>query len=379
MSNPNPFSPGARALVLAALLALPGCTTVSNAWDSTTDTIGGLFGDDDDAAATDEATASDEAAAEAPASGGLVTGTVPGAGGASGAFRSTARGAPDLASVPSQAPTPPSSTEDRRRATEGLIADRERANYTDQVGRREPVTVRPLDAGGADTAIATPPVPEAARAAPVTRVADVTADAAPSSAPATAPVSPRTTDLAERLGAAPPPPPPPVSGATAPPTPIAAVSPAPAPIAPAPTAAAATQALVPQYVAPQPDYGAETMVIDSSGVQGGGSGAGRQLALAAPRASFDPGNASVSSQIGAVIFAPGSAALSAAARAVLADAARLRADVDGAIRVVARGDQAQARAAAVTRELRRLGVPAARLYDGAADGFGEETEIYLDY
>ena len=120
------------------------------------------------------------------------------------------------------------------------------------------------------------------------------------------------------------------------------------------------------------------MVVDSSGTRGG-----RNVlqSASASRNSFDPGNASVSSEVGTVVFAPNSANLSAQGKAILADAARLRVQVDGAIRIVGRGDQAAARAAAVSKELRRLGVPASRLYDGGADStvLGDAADIYLDY
>jgi hypothetical protein len=60
----------------------------------------------------------------------------------SGSF--TAKGTPDLNTVPTTAPTPPSSKEARAQAIEGLIADRANARYTDQGGRTQPVAVRPL-------------------------------------------------------------------------------------------------------------------------------------------------------------------------------------------------------------------------------------------
>ncbi|MBM3515763.1 MAG: hypothetical protein FJX59_18925 [Alphaproteobacteria bacterium] len=129
-------------------------------------------------------------------------------------------------------------------------------------------------------------------------------------------------------------------------------------------------------------YGDETIVVDGSGARGGGM---QQLASAPvprsvqPRATFDPGSSSVSSQIGTISFAPGSTRLSATAKSVLADVAQLRADVDGAVRVEARGADATARAAAISAELKRLGVPAARLYAGNADSFGDEADLYLDY
>ena len=51
----------------------------------------------------------------------------------------TGKGAPDLASVPDKAPKPPSSRQDREKVTEGLVADRDRARYTDQGGRSAPL------------------------------------------------------------------------------------------------------------------------------------------------------------------------------------------------------------------------------------------------
>jgi outer membrane protein OmpA-like peptidoglycan-associated protein len=129
------------------------------------------------------------------------------------------------------------------------------------------------------------------------------------------------------------------------------------------------------------NYGADTVVIDGSGVRGGQAVIGNLQVAAVPRASFDPGSSSVSSEVAVVAFAAGSSSLSAAAKAELANVAALRAQVDGAIRIVGKGDQATARANAVARELRRLGVPAGRVYTGGADGatLVNEAEIYLDY
>ena len=361
------------ALCTLACLGLSGCETASSAWKGTTSTIGGWF--ESDAPTEDEALSPDAASAEAKAppaappaapSGGLATGTMPGATGGGGAFRSSAR-APDLAAVPNKAPTPPSTEAERKEAVEGLVGDRERAQYTEQGGRREPVTVRPLSSGGA-VAAASPPASTSPASTPPASTSE--------------PVPPRTTALAERLGAAPPPPPPDTSGATAPAAapaqPKALRATTPAPSAPAPPSTPAALVAAPR---PSADtYGDETMVIDGSGVRGGDN---RQLATAAaparaaaPRVAFDPGNASVSSQIGTISFAPGTAKLSASAKTVLADVAQLRTNVDGAVRIEVNGD---ARAQAITAELKRLGVPTNRLYAGGGTGNGEEADIYLDY
>lgn len=393
-----------QSLVLAAsliaALALSGCETASKAWRSTTDTVGGLFSSDDEeaeqtadgssaeGAASSAAGEGESAAAPAPAPGELTTGTMPGAGPSSGRFvgAATSTRAPNLADVPTEAPVPPSTQAEREEAKEGLIADRERAQYSDQPGRREPVTVRPLSAG-AQTAPATPPVPQAAPTQSVTRIETPPPAAAPARAAAqtgvqtaavapaapSEPVAPRTTALAERLGATPPPPPPPEGGA----------APAPQALRPStpPAAATSTQTgpLVPTMPRANP-YGDDTVVIDGSGVRGGMS-APQQMAtaLVAPRAGFDPGNASVSSQIGTIAFTPGSNALNGAARAVLKDVAELRKSVDGAVRVEVHGPANADRTAAIAAELRRLGVPAARLYTGGGMMVGDEADIYLDY
>jgi outer membrane protein OmpA-like peptidoglycan-associated protein len=145
----------------------------------------------------------------------------------------------------------------------------------------------------------------------------------------------------------------------------------------APGPARTTRPLVPMVQ----DYGAETVVIDGGGVRGGQAVLGSPQLAAVPRASFDPGNSSVSSEVAVIAFAPGAAALSSAAKAELASVAALRSQVDGAIRIVGKGDNAAARANAVARELRRLGVPAQRVFAGGADGAeaGNEAEIFLDY
>ncbi|MDX2142615.1 MAG: hypothetical protein SFV19_04620 [Rhodospirillaceae bacterium] len=313
----------ALSLLLAGTL-LTGCSTVDKAWTSTKNAVTGIFSSDDK---------------PAPAS-------------------ADSASSPQTAQAPSE-------------AAEGLVADRDKAQYTDQGGRREPVTVRPLaETGSSPGDISSPPVPQAARAEPVTRLE--TPPAAPTS-PA-APVPPRTTALAERLGAAPPPPPP-AEGAVGTPgaPPVALQTRAQA----APTAGAPTRALVPMAQ----DYGSDTVVIDGGGVRGGQAVLGTPQLAAVPRASFDPGNSLVSSEVGVIAFTPGSAALSGAAKAELANIATLRSQVDGAIRIVGKGDNASARANAVARELRRLGVPAQRVFAGGADGAepGNEAEIFLDY
>lgn len=372
------------AIVALAAMPVSGCSTVKKGWNSTKNAVTGLFGGDDKAAPPPDA---DKPAADAePADSGASSAPASSAGGLfmsnpnAGKFRSSADPAPALSSVPTEPPKTPTSEPERKRTVEGLVADRQKAEYTEQGGRREPVTVRPLNEGAPAVADAAPPRPQAAPVAAVARLEMTAEGAAAAQAAAARPVD--TAAMAQRLDA-PPPAPPVATPPGAPPSASAAA----APTAPAPamTATVASPSVAPVYSVPQPlipgpssivDYGSDTIVVDSSGMKGGS----RQLA-GIPSAGFDPGNASVSSEVGRVSFASGSATLPERAKVMLGDIARLRAQVDGAIRIVGRGDQAAARASAISRELKRLGVPADRLYDGGADNtqLGDEADIYLDY
>src|SRR4051812_24207591 len=51
---------------------------------------------------------------------------------------------PDVNSVPRAAPTPKSTADERKKAVEGLVADRANAQHSDQAARSQPVVVRPL-------------------------------------------------------------------------------------------------------------------------------------------------------------------------------------------------------------------------------------------
>ena len=127
-----------------------GCSTVTDVWDGATNTVGGLFADDD--------YISDE--------------------------EDTANGFPDLASVPDQ--TPSSSGAERNEAATGLIADSNNAQYTKQVRRQEPVAIRPIqDISKLESSLNEPPPPLAVPSSPVVESA-LSEDSPPS--------------LAQRLG-----------------------------------------------------------------------------------------------------------------------------------------------------------------------------------
>jgi len=86
-----------------------------------------------------------DAAAPAPAQPDLVAGGALGGGSArfQGAL-SSEKGTPDINSVPTEAPVPQTSNEERDKTIAGLIADRSNARYSEQGGRTQPVAVRPF-------------------------------------------------------------------------------------------------------------------------------------------------------------------------------------------------------------------------------------------
>lgn len=324
---------------IALLLSLGACSTVSDVWDGTTDAVGSLFSSDEDEIADE-----------------------------------TEEGYPDLAAVPAT-PTTAGSSEERAAATEGLIADRNQAQYTEQVRRREPVAVRPLQDNAAapvDTAQngAEPPPPQAAPVTPVT------------------PVNQRTRpSLAERLGAAPPPPPP-ASAESAPPPP------------PVPTIAGVTGTPAP----PASQSTATTMI--------GGESAAVAMNAAVPNSlsTYDASAFRVSTHISTVTFPRGSSRLTAADRRALDDVIKLREQYNGAIRVIGHASSRTQdldplrhklvnfrvslnRANAVAAALIARGLPADRLFVGAVsdneplyyevmpagESGNQRAEIYLDY
>jgi outer membrane protein OmpA-like peptidoglycan-associated protein len=325
---------------IALTLTLGACSTVSDVWDGTTDAVGSLFSNDEDEIA-DETTA----------------------------------GYPDLAAVPANSPSLGSSSE-REAATQGLIADRNQAQYTEQVRRRAPVAVRPLqDSESQPQALANdePPPPQAA---PVSEISQV--DPAPRNRPS----------LAERLGVAPPPPPP-ASAENAPSPP--AVPPVPG----------GTGTLTPPPVST-----ASTTIIGG----GGGNSSAQFDNLANALSSYDASAYRVSTHITTVTFPTGSSQMTAADRRVLDDVIKLRTQYNGAVRVIGHASSRTQdldplrhklanfrvslnRANAVAAALMAKGLPADRLFVGAVsdneplyyevmpagESGNQRAEIFLDY
>ncbi len=320
------------AALIVVCFSLTGCSTVTDVWEGTTDAIGSLISSEDEFA------------------------------------EETEEGFPDLASVPGDA-TSTTSEEDRDAATEGLIADREQAQYTEQVGRREPVDVRPLQE---DTDGGVQPQPAAAPNA-----TQSPAETAPRSRPS----------LAERLGASPPPPPP-MSAESAPPPP------------PVPSIDSLT-ALTPPDSASSPSA---TTVIEGS------AGETQLAALPSAMSTYDPSLYRVSTHISTITFTTGSSRLTAADRRTLDDVIRLRNQYNGAIRVIGHASSRTQdldpmrhklvnfrvslnRANSVAAALMAKGLPADKLFVGAVsdneplyyevmpagDAGNQRAEIYLDY
>lgn len=237
----------------------------------------------------------------------------------------TGEGAPDLASVPSDTPTPPSTKKEREKIIEGLVADRERARYTDQESRIQPVNVRPLTEAAAelDDTDSAPPQAKGAPVSPVTKMHVAPGKAA------------NADDLAKLAANAPPPPPP-------------AVGPA----------------------------GPEGATPSSSGPRAGGvvrPDGFRELDTYGAKANRH--------RVTFVDFGVNSTTLTPADERKVDDAAQLGKD-KGIFRVIGRSNDAsqksQQRATAVAHELQKAGIPQDRIYVGSDSGNEGLVDVMLD-
>jgi outer membrane protein OmpA-like peptidoglycan-associated protein len=245
--------------------------------------------------------------------------------------QSTGQGAPDLASVPSDVPTPPSTKKEKEKIIEGLVADRERAHYTDQESRIQPVNVRPLTEAAAEAG-EEPEAPPQAKGAPV----------APVTKMQTAPGKAASADDLAKMAANTPPPPP---------APDMAVGPV------GPGGAVATGN------APGPRVAGGTVRSDGF------------------RALESYSNTSSRNRVGYINFGFNSVSLNAADRRKVDDAAALGKE-QGTFRVVSRSQdasqKAQQRATAVARELVGAGISQDRIFVGVDMGEEGVVEIMLD-
>ena len=232
---------------------------------------------------------------------------------------------PDINTVPSTAPTPRSTADERQKATEGLVADRDNARHSDQGARSMPVAVRPLSDTPPPAAQATPPIPAAVPAAAVARLSDPAptrpAEASGPAPAGSAPVS------GPRLGGQPP-----TSGG-------------------------------------QSDAGVPRTGVIYAAITGFRS-----------VATFDAGKFKNTERMAQLSVPKGN--LSTGDRNILTNAATKQAERKGVIRVIGHGDgdlkAGQEKAAVVARELQRLGVTENNLYAGADQAAGS-TEVILHY
>ena len=229
---------------------------------------------------------------------------------------------PDVNTVPMTKPEPKSTADEREKAIEGLVADRENARHADQGARTMPVAVRPLSDTPPPAQAATPPKPDAVPAAAVARLSE-----APPSRPAEASTPPQTAAV---VG--------PRTGAQSVPT-------------------------------PQADDGLSTTGVIYASVTG-----------YRPLSTFDANQYKRMERMAALSIPRGD--LSKSDRTVLGNAALRQNERKGVIRVVGHGDgdlrSGQEKATIVARELERLGVVTNNLFVGADKNPGS-TEVFLHY
>ncbi len=321
--SPMTVSASKFALVMAIIaLPLAGCSTAGNTTN----------GD----AASEESSGTDTANAQS----GFVFGGDAETRPRFSAAENSGQGAPDLNSVPSTAPTPSPQAE-RDQALEGLIADRANARHTSQGARTMPVAVRPLEpgAGRTESDATAPPVPDAAAVDPVTRLSDVPPPRPPEAGGAAVPegASPESANVA----VIPAPPARPAAGPRAAPT--------------------------------------NTPANSIAGNENASAQAGRDEDFR-PLSAFDASAFAVTSQVASLTSV--ARGLTPEDRSALQEAATLRGDVQGVLRVVGHGGNQPSDAAAlavrVAEVLRTMGVPADRLFVGA-DAVNGPVEVFLHY
>ncbi|MGB8181250.1 MAG: OmpA family protein [Stellaceae bacterium] len=288
---------------------------------------------------------------------------------------------PNLASVPG-APTGATSTIDRDKLVQGLVADRTNAKYSSdqlQAGSQlasiaPPPPARTNTSAVAATAAHSPPSntataarPAAASTAaspPLRQTANGRGQETPPEESALA--SPTIPKLPQ--GQAPPPPPPPAQ--------VARTTPPVAPTIPPTTPA---QSQTPPHLTPP------------AGVRAGGS---PSLAMRTPAKAQNP----ISVSVGDVAFAQGSSDLAETQRSALAEIAGLYKQTGGEIRIVGHSEPGNAndairqriagldlaldRANAVAQALAKLGVPPRDIRVEAAPANAQEqprAEVFMEY
>lgn len=310
---------------------------------------------------------------------------------------------PNLSTVPDE-PPPTSSPEERAAILEGLAADRENAEYTDETLGQQ-ATAAPPPAATPSPAPAPAPAASSAPAA-ATPAVEPPAPAPAAPAPAT-PAAPADQTAATPMAAPAAPP----AGTPAPAAPAVQSAPLPAPAAPQPAAQAPTPPAQPvpqpttQPAGSFPSAGQQrvleegSVIVNPEAVLGSGAPSGSRLL---PSGESRP--------VALIFFRYGSAGLSRNDVNVLKEVVRLHRERGGLVRVIGHASQntgggdavkqrlanfniSLARANAVARELSRLGVPIDQVQVAAAgaqqpiyyestptgEAGNRRVEIYLDY
>jgi len=288
---------------------------------------------------------------------------------------------PNLATVPN-APTSATSTIDRDKLVQGLVADRTNAKYSNDQ----------LQAGSQLASIAPPPParpnpPAATATAAQHPPSNTAAPAAPAAAPTAA--SPPLRQTTSGRGQEAPPAESTLTGPTIPNVPQGQVPPPP----PTPAQVARTTPpaapSIPSATPPAPPVAPH--LTPPAGVRAGGQPA---LAMHTPAKAQNP----ISVSVGDVAFAQGSSDLAETQRSALAEIAGLYKQTGGEIRIVGHSEPGAAndairqriagldlaldRANAVAQALAKLGVPARDIRVEAAPANAQEqprAEVFMEY
>lgn len=305
-------------------------------------------------------------------------------------------------------PKLPSATE-RQQLADSLVADNANAQYTEAEQKRMGDTTRPLASENSEPAPAPAPAPQPAPAASPAPAPAAAANPAPA-APVKKLASASDMPAPSQTEAPPPPPPQPMQVASA------APAPAPAPV-PRRPATAGGDLVTDTYRERLAEFSAASVAppsnayaTPSAGAGGGGSGdmsaasSGKVTAThgsggAHPLSALDPSKAAASFQVAQILFGEGTAALSAGAEEPLRAVVEVYRDSKGAAKIGIVGHSnsrrldvstvanresnrslAAERASAVARALEKLGIPASKIFAGAAgEGEGDYAEVFVDY
>ncbi|MDE1904044.1 MAG: OmpA family protein [Alphaproteobacteria bacterium] len=276
---------------------------------------------------------------------------------------------PNLATVPN-APSQATSTIDRDKLVQGLIADRANAKYNNEQ----------LQAGSQLASIAPPPPPVKLNSPGTPATATVN----PPSGAAASPASATTTRGSQQ--------PPAESTLASPTVPVTPQGQVPAPPPPAPEVARTSPPPAPAIPSVAPGAPpAAPHLTPPAGVRAGGQ---PSLAMRTPAKAQNP----ISVSVGDVAFAQGSSDLAETQRGALAEIAGLYKQTGGDIRIVGHSepghsndairqriaglDLALDRANAVAQALAKMGVPAHNIRVEAAPAGAQEqprAEVFMEY